>query len=236
MTGPSRAVSPEWTEHVCDLLARALPTTQPRTIRHLADRARVRTIERGGEIHRQGDELPLTLVLSGFAAFRRTTVDGRELLLHVTERGDIFGCVSVASEPTTGDLIALTDTVVAVWPGPSARRLVAGDPGFALDVIDRLARTVVSATERLDGFLYQDARRRVLRALARHRELFFAETPVLLRGHLASLVGTSRQMTGRVLRELEREGMLVRTGRDGLRLLSPEALDAAVAGDEAEGA
>jgi hypothetical protein len=44
-------------------------------------------------------------------------------------------------------------------------------------------------------------------------------------------VGTSRQMTGRVLRELEREGILVRTGRHGLQLLSPDTLDAA-AGEE----
>jgi CRP/FNR family cyclic AMP-dependent transcriptional regulator len=236
MSPSNRALGAEWTQHVCDQLASALPTAQPRTIRQLAERARVRTIERGEEIHHQGDEFPLTLMVSGFAAFRRTTVDGRELLLHVTESGEIFGLVSVASERTTGDLVALTDATVAVWPGTFARGLVAADPGFALDVIDRLARTLVSATERLDGYLYQDARRRVLRALARHRDLFFADTPILLRGHVASLVGTSRQMTGRVLRELEREGMLVRTGRDGLRLLSPEALDAAVAGDEAEGA
>ena len=33
-------------------------------------------------------------------------------------------------------------------------------------------------------------------------------------------------MTGRVLRELENEGTVARTGRTGLRLLRPERLDA----------
>jgi CRP-like cAMP-binding protein len=49
---------------------------------------------------------------------------------------------------------------------------------------------------------------------------------LLSRAHLPSLVGTSREMTGRVLRELEREGTVARVGRTGLRLLRPDLLDA----------
>jgi hypothetical protein len=40
-------------------------------------------------------------------------------------------------------------------------------------------------------------------------------------------VGTSREMTGRVIRQLEREGTIARVGRTGLRLLDPQRLDAA---------
>ena len=59
-----------------------------------------------------------------------------------------------------------------------------------------------------------------------NRDLFFADPPVLSRSHLPALVGTSREMTGRVLRQLEREGMVARVGRNGLRLLRPDRLDA----------
>ena len=80
-------------------------------------------------------------------------------------------------------------------------------------------------TEGIDGLLHQNARRRVIRVLLRHRDLFFGEPAVLTRAELPGLVGTSREMTGRVLRELEREGLIARVGRRGLRLLRPDRLE-----------
>jgi CRP-like cAMP-binding protein len=68
-----------------------------------------------------------------------------------------------------------------------------------------------------------------LRILAEHEAVFFGDSPVLTRAHLPSLVGTSREMTARVLRELEREGVVLRVGRSGLRLLSREGLYEAAA-------
>jgi CRP-like cAMP-binding protein len=65
----------------------------------------------------------------------------------------------------------------------------------------------------------------VIRVLARHQDMFFGDPVILSRSHLPGLVGTSREMTGRVLRELEREGTVARVGRSGLRLLRPEQLD-----------
>jgi CRP-like cAMP-binding protein len=67
----------------------------------------------------------------------------------------------------------------------------------------------------------------VLRVLARDRELFFCDPAVLNRTHLPGLVGTSREMTRRVLRQLEREGTLARVGSTGLQLLQPTRLEEA---------
>ena len=44
------------------------------------------------------------------------------------------------------------------------------------------------------------------------------------RAHLPALVGTSREMTGRVLRRLESEGIIERIGRDRLRVLDADGL------------
>jgi hypothetical protein len=55
--------------------------------------------------------------------------------------------------------------------------------------------------------------------------VFFADPPIVSRAVLPGLVGTSREMTGRVLRELEREETVLRVGRTGLRLLAPDRLD-----------
>jgi CRP-like cAMP-binding protein len=208
------------------LLERALPGCESRTIVALVESARQVHISSGETIYWQGEPVPLTLMLRGHGAFRRITLDGQQLTVGIDKPGDIYGLASITGTYTSVNLVALTDCEMAMWRGPVLRRLVAADAGFALEVIDRMSSYLNNMTERVDGFLHQDARRRVVRVLARHRDLFFSEPAILSRSHLPSLVGTSREMTGRVLRELEREGTVARVGRTGLKLLRPEGLDA----------
>jgi CRP-like cAMP-binding protein len=208
------------------LLECSLPHSQPETREALVDTVRVRTISVDEVVWRQGEVVPLTMFVRGYGAFRRTTVDGQQLTTGICEPGDLYGFTSIASVPAPVDLIALTECEVATWRGADLRRLATIDSGLALDAIDRLSTFTAGTSERVDGFVHQGGRRRVVRVLARYRELFFAEPAILSRSHLPSLVGTSREMTGRVLRELEREGTLERVGRNGLRLLRPDLLDA----------
>jgi CRP-like cAMP-binding protein len=208
------------------LIGQALPASRPTTRALLAETARHRVVPAQETVFVQGEPIPLTFVIRGYGAFRRTTVDGRQLTMGIASPNDLFGFSSIALGRTSVDLLALTECEIAVWRGPEVRQLAATDPGLALDVIAGMADFLNTLTEKVDGFLHQDARRRVVRVLARHRDLFFASPAVLSRSQLPSLVGTSREMTGRVLRELEREGMLARVGRTGLRLLRPDRLEA----------
>jgi CRP-like cAMP-binding protein len=211
------------------LLAHSLPASSPETIGTLVETARLRSVHPGDSIYRQGEPVPLTLIVRGYGAARRTTAGGQEILSGVAPAGELFGWSGLASAPSSVQLLALTDCDVAQWPGPEIRALAAVDPALAFAAIDSMAVSLHATVERIEGFLHQDARRRVLRILARHRELFFGEPAVLSRSHLPGLVGTSREMTGRVLRQLEREGMIERFGRRGLRLLRPDRLEAGAA-------
>jgi CRP-like cAMP-binding protein len=208
------------------LIEQALPGSRRETSQFLAETAHVRTVRKDERIFRQGEPIPLTLLLRGYGAFRRTTVEGQQVTVGIANPGELFGFSSIASAHSSVDLVALTDCEVALWRGPEVRQLVTADSGFALAIIETMAVFLNIITEKVDGFLHQNARRRVVRVLARHRDLFFANPAILSRSHLPSLVGTSREMTGRVLRELEREGTLARDGRRGLKLLRPDRLDA----------
>jgi CRP-like cAMP-binding protein len=212
-------------DHVRALLERALPGSSAETIRRLAQTADVQRLGPDEMMFRQGEPVRLTLVIRGYGAYRRTTVEGQQVMTGIAAPGDLIGLTSISATQSSIDLMALTVCDAAVWTGPQIRELVAGDTGFALDVIDKLASFLTILTMKVDGFLHQDARRRVIRILARHRDVFFADPPVVSRAVLPGLVGTSREMTGRVLRELEREQTLLRVGRTGLRLLRPEQLD-----------
>jgi CRP/FNR family transcriptional regulator, cyclic AMP receptor protein len=219
-----------------EMLSRVLPTARPETHRLLAETARTGTAKANEIIFWQGEPIRLTLVVDGHVAFRRTTPEGRELVLGLATRGDLFGYTSISTQRASVDLVALMPAEVALWPAGALRPLVAGDPGLALDVIDGMARYIVDIAERMDGFIHQNARGRVARILTRYGDLFFGQPATLSRAHLPSLVGTSREMTGRVLRDLEREGLLIRVGQTGLRLLSPERLHETAALNEKESA
>ena len=209
---------------IVELLARALPGARRESHHWLADNARVPRVAPGELIFRQGDPIPMTLVVDGHCAFRRTTRDGRELLIGLAAPGFMFGFSGLSVPNSRADFLAVTEGQVALWPAEHLRSLADRDSGLALDVIERMGQFIAGLTERLDGFLHQDARRRVLRILAQHEAVFFGPSAILTRAHLPSLVGTSREMTSRVLRELERDGVIVRVGRSGLQLLSPKGL------------
>lgn len=209
-----------------ELATRSLAGCSQETIAAMLQTARVRTVQPGDTIYRQGEPVPLTLILRGYGFARRTTASGQEIVSGVAPAGNLFGWSGIKGAPSSVELVALTVCDVAQWPGPEIRALVATDPALGLVAIDSMAGSLHEAIERIEGFLHQDARRRVLRILARHEPLFFGEPPVLTRAHLPGLVGTSREMTGRVLRQLEREGTVRRIGRSGLRLLRPDQLEA----------
>ena len=211
------------------MVTRALSGCRPETISLLVESARVRTVRPGEQIYRQGEPVPLTLILRGYGIAQRTTLDGHQLMSGVAPSGVVFGWSGLASSPSSVEIFAVTDCLVAQWPGLEIRALAISDPGLALAAIDSMAASLHQTVERIEGFLHKDARRRVLRVLARHRDLFFNEPAVLNRTHLPGLVGTSREMTGRVLRQLEREGTVERVGRAGLRLLRPDELEATAA-------
>jgi CRP-like cAMP-binding protein len=226
---PTRTASTADHRTIREHILRVLPGCRPETIEILVAAARHRTVLRDHTVYRQGDPVPLTLILRGYAGFRRTTLDGQQLMMGVGGPGALFGFSGIASITSSVELVALTDCQVAHWQGSDIRTIATIDPGMALDAVDSMAGSLHAAIELMEGFLHQDARRRVVRVLARHRDLFFGDRAVLTRAHLPVLVGTSREMTGRVLRQLELEGTVARVGRAGLKLLRPDQLDAGAA-------
>ena len=212
---------------LAERLARLLPGCREDTIHHLAEAARVRRLKSREVIYAQGEPVPLTLILEGYGVARRTIANGHEIMSGIAQSGVVFGYSAVGGQLSSVGIDALTECLVAQWPGMLIRNLMADDSGFALAAIDSMAASLHDTIERIEGFLHQDAHRRVLRILARHRALFFEEPVVLDRTHLPGLVGTTPEMTRRVLRQLEAEGTLERVGATGLRLLRPERLEGA---------
>ncbi len=208
------------------ILSEAFPRTRPETLTALTSVATVRTFRPNQAIVTQDEETALAMALDGLVALRRTTPDGRQLIVRIVDRGRLSTMLPFASLPAGADAVALTETSVAMWSGDEVRALAESDAGLAVELLDQVLLALEEVTARLEGMLYQDALRRVARVLHQHADLFFSEAPVLTRRHLPMLVGTSREMTGRVIRILESNGIVLRVGRY-FRLMDPDGLAAA---------
>jgi CRP-like cAMP-binding protein len=206
------------------VLGEAFAHGRPDSKAALVSAAGLRSFEAGQTILMQGDVSSLVLVLEGHVAVRRTTVDGRQLMVRIVTRGQLGTILPLAERPAVGDAVALTPSDAAIWRAEKVRSLANADPGLAVDILDHVLGSFEEVVERIDGLHHQDSLRRVARVLQQNADLFFREPPALTRRHLPILVGTSREMTGRVLRVLESRRLVVRVGRDRLRLLDPAGL------------
>jgi CRP-like cAMP-binding protein len=200
------------------------------TQRTLASSAEVRAYVSRETVLSQGEESRIGLVLDGHIGWRRTTVDGREVMPRIVSRGNLGPFMPIAGRPSTADAVALSPSRVALWPATDVAALAAGDAGFALDLLQHVLLAFEEVVERMDGLLYQNALRRVARVLDQHADLLFSEEGGVTRAYLPALVGTSREMTGRVLRQLESDGVVERIGRNRLRLLDASGLALAARG------
>jgi CRP-like cAMP-binding protein/CheY-like chemotaxis protein len=215
---------------VTEVIADAFPDSEAQTLSALAASGRVASFAAGEIVVRQGDEARLVLVIDGHVGLRRTTIDGRQLISRIATRGELAMMLALAARPSVSDLIALSACRLVLWLPNKARTLAESDPGFAMAINDQLVASIETLVERADGLLYQDAITRVARVLYAHQDLFFIEPPVLTKAHLPALVGTSREMTSRVLRVLERRGIVARVGRDRLKIVDAESLERAAVG------
>jgi CRP-like cAMP-binding protein len=212
---------------VSQRIAEAFPRSRPDTRAALASAANVRSFAARHIIGRQGDDQHVALVLEGYVALQRTTSDGRELIVRIVRRPGLTQVLPLAGRAAPGDSLALSPSLAAIWQGSEVRALASVDAGLAGDLLDHALVWFEETMGRLDGLGYQNAGRRVAAVLEEHAALFFAEQPVLHRSDLPGLVGTSREMTGRVLRILEARRVVERIGRNRLRLVDAAGLAAA---------
>ncbi len=183
-------------EDCAEVLRSAFPRSSSLTQQTLLAGADIQAFRRKQTVVDQGEESRIGLILEGHLGFRRTTVDGREVMPRIGSRGDLAPFMPIAGRPSTAEAVALIAVCVAFWPGADVLALAADDAGFAIDLLQHVMFAFEEVVDRMDGLLYQDALRRVARILDQHADIIFGEEAVVTRAYLPALVGTSREMTG----------------------------------------
>lgn len=217
-----------------DILADLLPSATDASVGRLAAAGRDCDFVRRDRVLSVDDAPHLVLVLDGHLGTWRSDAEGRSQLVALNGPGEFAALSALSPRATSMDVVALDRGRAGLWDPAEVRALARGDAGLAADLLDLALRAGDRLATRLEHVTFDSVSRRLARLLWQRRELLFdPRRPLLSRPQLAELAGATREMTDRVIRDLEAQGIVARTGTTGLVLLEPHALHL-LAGDDDE--
>ena len=181
----------------------------------------VRCYPKDAIVATEGDRLELfNVILSGRIQFFWHDDTGQQLRLGIDGPGGHYADVTLSGEPVLMSVIALDRLRVAAIPVRELHALLLRYPrvGHALlmDVVARLRRLV----ERTKTFTMEDVYGRVVKLLLAEAEQAGGHlaTARLTHAEIGQRVGATREMVGKVMRELARGGY-IEVDRASIRIL-----------------
>ncbi len=194
--------------------------------RYLAERSRLRRLDKGQILFFEGDPSDSVLILvSGRLKVLAYSRDGSEFIVNTVMPGETVGEIGVLSGgPRSATVQATATSTVLALPGSVIIDLISERPVLAIALLKRLSLMVRRITGVATDLVFLDLRQRVAKYLLHEAsgEVQTTRTGVT-QSELAANIGASRQRVNACLREFHREGWISMQPRD-LRVLDPEAL------------
>jgi CRP-like cAMP-binding protein len=179
-------------------------------------------VSRGQSVFEEGDAGDrLYLITSGKVKLGRTSQDGRENLLAILGRGEMFGELSLFDPgPRTATATAVTDSTLIGLGHADLKPWLSGRPEVATALLKALARRLRRTNEHMADLVFSDVPGRVAKQLLDLARRFGVQTGEGLRvthdltqEELAQLVGASRETVNKALADFASRGFLRLEGR-----------------------
>ena len=175
-------------------------------LREIAPHGITRTFPRLAIIVNEGDETDsLYVLLSGRVKVFITGEAGREVVLATIEPCDYFGELVLDGGPRSASVMTLEPSRVFVIPNRDVEGLLAADPLFARNLIERLIGKVRSLTTKVRDLALKDVYYRFVRFVEENAVEVDGERVVrerLTQHDIAARIGGSREMVSRIFRDL----------------------------------
>ncbi len=187
-----------------------------------------RRLKRGDVVVTQGERShALFIILSGRVRVLATDKHGREVILARLGAGDHVGEMSlIDGEPHSATCRAEVQTDVLVLARQDFEACLPEPQSMAHGILRALVQRLREADRKIESLALLDVYGRVARALldlaAPHRDGLLIIRDKVSRQDIAKMVGASREMVSRAMRDLERRGFL-QSGPDRSTLVNPAA-------------
>ena len=186
----------------------------PSQAESVADAVIKRRFKRGELIVEQGKKSnALFIILTGRARVLTTDARGREVILANLAPGDYIGEMSlIDNEPHSASVRAEVQTDVLMLGRVEFARCLPENTSMAYAVMKGLVQRLRHADRKIESLALMDVYGRVARALIEASELDADGQAVIRdkvsRQDLAKMVGASREMVSRVMKDLEERGYI----------------------------
>ncbi|MBS4099174.1 MAG: Crp/Fnr family transcriptional regulator [Sulfuricella sp.] len=179
----------------------------------LAAVATVRTFAKHAVVIREGEHADsIYLINSGKVKVLIGDSEGHEVILSILGPGDYFGEMSlIDSQPRSATVVSMEPVHFAVITKSDFDRCLAHNPRIVTHIMVELAKRLRSANSKIEGLALMDVHGRVARTLIQLAELHNGEMVVdqsLSQQDIANMVGASREMVSRTLRDLSANGFI----------------------------
>ena len=161
----------------------------------------------------EGDQSDsLYVVLSGKVKVFLSDEEGKEVTLNMQGEGEYFGELALLDEaPRSASVMTAEATKLAVISKRSFDECMKNNPEIAVKIMRGLARRLRELTENVRSLALMDVYGRVARLLlelAKEKEGTKVIPQKLTQRDIASMVGASREMVSRILRDLSVGGYI----------------------------
>jgi CRP/FNR family transcriptional regulator, cyclic AMP receptor protein len=196
-----------------------------------------RRLPHGEVIVRQGDRVSsLFLVTAGAVRLSSVTASGREIVVGLLCRGDLFGESALLGDPSLVRAQAVGPTTVLALPIASMRAMLERTPATAEELLRLIAARLHRTSAALEDAMAADLPTRVLGRLRELADDHGVPGPhgvrlriPLTQDELARMVGASRESVNRTVGALAARGV-VRSGGGRFVITDPDALRDATEG------
>jgi CRP/FNR family transcriptional regulator, cyclic AMP receptor protein len=189
-----------------------IPTLHPETLRDIAASGVIRTFPRNTVLINEGDVGDsLFVVLSGRVKVFASNEAGREFVIDFHGPGEYVGEMSLDGAHRSASVITVDPTTCAVVNRAHFREFILAHPDFALHLIERLIHRVRVTTSNLKSLALSDVYGRLVRllnALALTVDGKHVVPEKLTQQDIADRVGASRDMIGKLMKDLVAGGYL----------------------------
>ncbi|WP_293603630.1 Crp/Fnr family transcriptional regulator [Polaromonas sp. UBA4122] len=190
----------------------------------VADTVVKRRFKRGEPIVEQGKKSnALSIILTGRARVITTDARGREVILATMHPGDYVGEMSlIDDEPHSASVCAEIQTDALILGRPEFARCLPENSSMAYAVLRGLVQRLRHADHKIESLALMDVYGRVARALLESASEDGEGNAVIRdkvsRQDMAKMVGASREMVSRVMKDLAERGF-IETRDDGTLLV-----------------
>ena len=175
--------------------------------------ATTRTYSKNTIIITEGDDSDsLYAVLSGKVKVYLSDDEGKEIIINILSGGDYFGELALMDdEPRSASVMTLEESKLAVLSKSAFEDCLKKNPQVALPIIKGLSARLRNLTENVKSLALMDVYGRVARTLLEMAEPVGENLVIsqrLTQREIASMVGASREMVSRILKDLSVGGYI----------------------------